>query len=710
MLLAGFAASADDGAVRPVASDLVEYAGVRLVRLPVLLEDRSPGGCDAVRASSVEVLEDGLPLQATRLEPTRMPTIHAVMIDSSRRMLDVLQESKAAARHYIAALPPGEAALLASFDDSLILHTPLTPDRRRLGRDLTWIETGWGSNLWDATQQMTRYLRSLPQRKVLVLLTDGCDSDMSGTASATDVIELAAQTPSLIVFPVGIAVPRVCDYEPDQDPVAPLKRLARRTGGRYARLDSAERLDSILDAVRARIDRERYVSYRPPPFGEGPEDRPDEQSYRWRKLKIRFRERAACRISLAGPPTRFEGDPCEFYAADARIEKRTLTAPLALDPEAAVIRGAIRDVVRDSGPLLGTELEMLDHYGGSGERRTAARNIAVDVPPLERVVRSSARPADALLRALSTAASSPDAAASHWSDVPFLANGRSLLDLRTALARELARQPAYATWARGKARERRLAALDELVQAGGDAVQPEIVSGLRELLRGDDWEQSWFAGQLLEARRAGADEEASRIAQRAERVWPSLRTWLPRPRDARVLGWLSPAYDPVTDRVGFYRVVLPRPQSFLGAWDFSFEGPLGVRFLHWILQQEAASGILTDHFVLDRVSYRHLFSQHLLRLLRTETLASMGELGEDWEPGRIVSLLFEPKAPFQSAVAVHAYYSEARNPDGPDSIERFCILRQERTVGEGLGRGLLDAMVAAKRTAPVPCVLQLRER
>jgi len=206
------------GEPEPVDSSLVERSQVRLVRLPVVFEERTPGGCDDLSPDRIEVLEDGAAVEITHIEPSHLEGIHAILMDSSRPMLNALQSAKRAAQGYIQSLPPDEPALLASFDDSLILHSPLTTDRARLENDLVWIETGWGSNLWDSTQQMIRYLRARSERKILVLLTDGCDTQSDSESSPLAVIDLAVRTSSLVVFPIVITPSSQCEDSRDTRP------------------------------------------------------------------------------------------------------------------------------------------------------------------------------------------------------------------------------------------------------------------------------------------------------------------------------------------------------------------------------------------------------------------------------------------------------------------------------------------------------------
>ena len=79
-----------DHSAEPEAS-LEERVRVRSVRIPILLDEKSPGGCDAVQADWIEIVEDGRGVRASHLEPRRLRTSHAILIDTSRSMVDDLQ-------------------------------------------------------------------------------------------------------------------------------------------------------------------------------------------------------------------------------------------------------------------------------------------------------------------------------------------------------------------------------------------------------------------------------------------------------------------------------------------------------------------------------------------------------------------------------------------------------------------------------------------
>jgi hypothetical protein len=237
LLLQAAMLTAMPASAEPLPTEHVDRTEIRLVRVPILLESKSDDGCQGIDADEIEIIEDGIPIRATHIESKRLSAIHAILIDTGWDMLDYLQASRRAAAAYSGSLPAGEAMLLTTADDDLILKSPLSTDHQLFKENLKWIETGTESRFWDSLNLLIRVLRSRPERKVLIVLTDGCDTAQAGTVDPADVIDLAATAESLIVFPIGLNVPLHCQGQ-NEAPLKQLSALAQRTGGDFLELKS----------------------------------------------------------------------------------------------------------------------------------------------------------------------------------------------------------------------------------------------------------------------------------------------------------------------------------------------------------------------------------------------------------------------------------------------------------------------------------------
>ena len=700
----------------------------RLVRVPVLLEERAPGGCEGLAPNDIQLLEDGQAVEVTHVEPKRLQAVHAILVDTGPSMLATLQAARGSTAAYVESLPSEEPALLATFDDQLILRSGLSTSRERFHHGLECIETGRGSRIWDSLDRLIRYLASRPERKILVLLTDGCETSGRSTRTPAEVVAAAARTESLIVFPVGLNMPARCK-ESGENPLRNLELLAARTGGEFFLLTDGSGLMSIMAGIRTRTDHERYVTYKPLAFGRGPKDEPSKRDFRWRKRKIRFAVKKPCTISIAGPAERYESPSRRYPPRMPSRSNDPLAQPFALN---------------EVGDRLDARL------------RETGRPISVLVPPLERVVRDDASFETALLLAVA-AAPAGEGEWNHRSKVPILVEGHTLLDLRESLAPALAEHADYLSWARQKVKARRLREIDDLILEARDA-HVEGLRQARQSLDEQEWEpealelqsylagwlgdiwgvealnvvERWLASGVLTGFRVGGADKAAQAASDAERLWLKVWSWFPQVDETPIIGLLVPGYDPFQEAIGYYRVLLPVPRSarihssFTGAPSQqmiratggeddsalharfralnSSEVALGVRLMRWMLEQPAVATELVEQFDVGSLRYAHASPRDLLPLLDSMGLAE----GPDYEggyPARQVTLVLYPRDDAGRPVSIGAYFARDPNDRHRYLNEPVCLVlppEPRRTAAYRLLRGL----ARAEQDSPVPCLLQ----
>ena len=748
--------AADETIIDPVEA----HARARLVRLPVILEERSEGGCEGITPDEIEVTEDRVVVQTTHFEPKRLETVHAILVDTGFEMLEPMLETRRMVGTHLRNLPRDEPALLATFDDDLVLRSPLSRNRSRFLEALQWIEVGWDSPLWDSTRQLIDYLASRPERKVLLLLTDGCQPERRGDAEATSVIDAASRVDSLVVFPVRLQHAVACD--PMSATTADrLKRLALQTGGVFHDLRSPGKLKGTLDAIRRRIDRERYVTYRPLPFGQAKDD-PERKGFRWRRRRIGFRTERDCKISMTGPELRYESLTRRYPPPRAPRPGETLVRPFVLAEDGELAVGQVVDTVQDSGVLavdMGLKPSRFvgQHHVESVERRTARRQVSVAAPPLDRLLREINSPEAALMLAYEMHGDGPEIGDAAALNVPLLVHGRTLLDVRESLSGALAGRPDYLAWARKRVKARRLREIDELIAQAGDNTGAEGLKRVRQWLEKHEWTpeplelETHLAGWLgdvtlmelsnrIERRLAAgllaqAAHDIDDAAAAAERKWKSILDWFPPPTSIRIVGLQVPVYDPAQDAIGFYRILLRAPLSaevntslvgtvrhkFLGeaggvddnsiwsrvrALNFSEEEALGIRLMRWLLTQKEIAPQLLGRFRLREVRYAHPTARDLLPMF-----VEAGE-GDRYRPhnaylAREVTLVLSPTEDPAGSVPVSFYFPQEKFEDEWGyGNEPVCIVLPTGPPRNLASIKLLRALTRIQMQGDVPCVLQ----
>lgn len=556
------------------------------------------------------------------LDRERPPTVHAIVLDTSGSMVSDIAYAKHAAQEYIRQLRPDvERALLATFDESVILWRSYTDDRAALIEAARSVRMGSRTALLDAMYYTMRELDSHRERPVLILLTDGAD-----TSSFHDVQSIERQVtlrPDLTVFTIGVGLEREQGHKPTREL---LRHLAETTKGRFFEVAEGESLGKVFSSIRDILEAEATVTVVDP-------------DPRAPRARIRVRStNDNCRIDVIGASTdrpadepsrrpipRPYLDPPQSQEAPlhpAFLDVLARTDDLAVDPGCGSGRyfdrafrarppqgawffhvaqgqtsGCGPDVVLDHGYLYSPEVEELAAH--HEKIRVMARPFEIPIPPLDDLATSPEQAVDHLARrALELARSElpPDT----WSrlgeghsrtplDYPMVVHGMTFLEMRSALARACFLYPEYRAWALGKARERADRELEELAaryrarfpdepEESIQAVARHSEEGLRIEATAEQpsevdlqpflsaWLGDLTAHDLFrrwERRRIDrflrGEAAADPIDASFLEAWSELRRLFMVPSYARVLTMLVPVRDAGCDCIGYWRVVLPRP-------------------------------------------------------------------------------------------------------------------------------------------------------
>jgi VWFA-related protein len=610
----------DPGPMMPAGSAgmrpaIHEKVRVGRVKWPVRLEPARPDACRGLSPANIEIREDGEARRVTALESRRLPTIHAVLVDVSGSMMPWELWSREAAGAYIQGLPPEDRVMLATFDESLVLRAPLTSDTDALLTSLPRMETRRFTALWDAVIDVLRYLSGRPERKVVVLITDGCDSLSLPDHPFATALALAEASENLTIFPVVLGRITDCGYglrrfdDLSSAPRTHLETLARRTGGRLYPLPSLGRMEASMREIRRRLDREGFIVYEDIPFGEAAGDGAGHRDARRRRVRIDLHDLPGCRVLSAGPRSRLVGrkDPPAAEAGGAHRVHRGTDGRLAEVEDLVTERGALYDR---------RQLERHGRYILVEDREPVreTRSVTITVQPFE-ITRARWMDLDAfLLDGPASEASAPD-----------LVHGRTFLEMRGALAMALLEAPGYDTWAREKiAAERRRHPVEPLAASGGDlsggplagdrlpGVDLDAVGIERAILahpvRSEEAQTvlaEWlgdlparrlatrletYAGNALLGCETGEKEIAAcrqQVRTRLLAAWDRLAKWFPPPTRVRIRVPLVPLYDPDRDVFGFYRVLLPQPVEGRRPEDAIPPRPLGFELIRRLAEERS---------------------------------------------------------------------------------------------------------------------------
>lgn len=581
-LLAFACAARADADDEPRVREHVEIR-LRTVKIRIVPSKKAaPGACSRLGVEDLDVSLHGRPVRdpsAIRLDREHRPTIHALVLDTSQSMGGRLEDMRSAGREYFASvLGEGDRALVVTFDDSVVLARAATGDGGAAGRGLENVRLGLQTEMLDALYETILELTTYRGRPVIVLVTDGIDT--TSLHERDDVYRLAEARPDLTVFSISLGAPALSGVGPSGvlSSRGFLQRIAERTNGEFFSTLTTSDLSDIYRRIRDVLESEATLSVVDP----------DPETSRG-GIQVRSRV-AECDVKIAKDASRSGMSP-SMAALEGPLPPLPYRLPLppdprllahAPEPEAAAracepgsglviepnrIRGCYLDLVMERGLLY--EPLATERWDENTWLDLTGRTLDIPVPPPDDLPRGPEEVLDRLADQAILAEANPPASdprkrparrhAARYHAIPALSTGSSFFDLRLRLAHGLYLIPAYRAWADAAfAREAEMAG-----RRGAGPSEEDLARRLAAWL-GDmpasELFARWEARSIERLLRSGPEATASDAF--VER-WRALRRVFFAPSYARVLTLLSPVRDLAADRIGYYRIVLPRPAWIL---------------------------------------------------------------------------------------------------------------------------------------------------
>jgi len=190
-------------------------------------------------------------LQATNLASTKSVV---VAIDRSRSMAGAkLADALDAARAFLHTKSPTDRVSVVAFGSKAVQLTTFsqsTADADDALR-LLKVDTANGTALYDALRLSASSLRSQVGRaRVVVLLTDGKDF---GSQTSLQTALTTAHDTGTLVYPIAVGG--------DSATVAPLRQMARETGGSFKSAASSSSLHAVYSSIASELKRTWRVEY-----------------------------------------------------------------------------------------------------------------------------------------------------------------------------------------------------------------------------------------------------------------------------------------------------------------------------------------------------------------------------------------------------------------------------------------------------------------
>ena len=242
-------------------------SGTQLVDLFVTVTDREGRLVPNLTREDFTILDDEEPTEIVVFENSVRPITVVVMLDTSASMDLNRGRLMAGAEQFLLRLLPDDRARVGAFNDKVEITPPqFIGDRDALIAELADLDFGNATKVYDAAYTSLDALLAVDGRRVVLLFTDGDDTDSD--AGSGDVLDRAVAE-EVMIYAIGFESNyfngvRYVTTRPDRN----LKRFAEETGGGYFELTEAADLGPTFTRVARELHSQYVLGFTPRTDGQ----------------------------------------------------------------------------------------------------------------------------------------------------------------------------------------------------------------------------------------------------------------------------------------------------------------------------------------------------------------------------------------------------------------------------------------------------------
>ena len=242
-------------------------SGTQLVDLYVTVTDREGRLVPNLTREDFAIFDDEEPTEIVLFENTVRPITVVVMLDTSASMDLNRGRLMAGAEQFLLRLLPADRARVGAFNDKLEINPPqFTGDRDELIAELPDLGFGNATRVYDAANVSLDALTGVDGRRVILLFTDGDDTDSD--VGSGDVLDRAVAE-EVMIYSIGFESNyfngiRYVTTRPDRN----LRRFAEETGGGYFELTEAADLGPTFTRVARELHSQYVLGFTPRTDGQ----------------------------------------------------------------------------------------------------------------------------------------------------------------------------------------------------------------------------------------------------------------------------------------------------------------------------------------------------------------------------------------------------------------------------------------------------------
>ena len=269
-----------------VDEDEVVRVNSNLVIVPASVVDNRGRAVTDLKLEDFELRVDGEVKPISDLSRAETPVIITMLFDNSASLSAARAfEKQAAVRFFQSLVRPIDRAAVYSISTVPALAQPLTNDVRRLVNTIEHFPPPEGATApYDSLAQAAEYLKPLPGRKVLVLVSDGTDTVSDINFEEALRRALLADCQVYVVQTRQVEDPNLHDNFSEQQ----MQKLTEQTGGAVYAPRSIEELDAAFTQLAHDISQQYLLSYYP-------QDERKDKYFRFISLRVPARPNARVR-------------------------------------------------------------------------------------------------------------------------------------------------------------------------------------------------------------------------------------------------------------------------------------------------------------------------------------------------------------------------------------------------------------------------------
>ena len=248
-------------------------SGVRTVAIYATVSDGEGRLVPDLERHAFQVLDNGTPAEITAFSNDVQPLTVAIMLDMSNSMINRVLRVRESTERFVNALTPADRARIGTFGTEVAISPILTNNKEtliRVLREELW--PGGFTPLWRAVGAAMTSLEGEAGRRVVLVLTDGGDSDYLPGRPGPDDVKRTAIRDSFMIYAIGMeraaggptikvnnAVISLAPGGLSPDMID----VAEETGGGHFELRAASDLDGTFARVAEELRHQYLLGFSP---------------------------------------------------------------------------------------------------------------------------------------------------------------------------------------------------------------------------------------------------------------------------------------------------------------------------------------------------------------------------------------------------------------------------------------------------------------